>query len=247
MPPPLPAARLFAPLAFALPLLLPVFGCAALGVGGSSASRELAQLDADYVAATLAERPDLASLHGDRRGDGRLEPVTEASLARARGRVGILAERLGHISREALAPRDAARRDSLAAWLAAERAELDTNRWERDPAAYLDLAGHSIERMTGGRRGCLRVQAIARRLTRVPEVLRSARVNLREPPRGLIEAALPGYERLLGLYRVTLPGFAAPCRDANSLADLAEADSAAVRATVEFVDYLRRDLLPRAR
>jgi hypothetical protein len=90
------------------------------------------------------------------------------------------------------------------------------------------------------------MRSLARPLVRVPDVLRAARVNLREVPRLLAEQAAPRYERLLRLCREDLPRIATGCRDGATQANLAEADTTAVRAVVEFLGYLREDLLPRA-
>ena len=213
------------------------------------ADARVARLADEYRDGLLADRPDLASRLGDHRGDGRLEPVTQASLARESARLRSLAGRLDSIPRASLAPAAALERDALAARIAAARHELEVaRRWERDPAAYLDLAGDAIAALMkrGAGSTCARARAMVRRLERVPDVLRAARINLREPPRALIEAALPGYEDLLRFYRGGLPAFGDRCREPRTQADLAQADSTAVRSVEDFLDYLRVDLLPRA-
>jgi len=213
------------------------------------ADARVTRLADEYRDGLLADRPDLASRLGDHRGDDRLEPVTQAALARGAARLRSLAARLDSIPRASLTPAAALEHDALAARIAAARHELEVaRRWERDPAAYLDLAGDAIAALMRRSAGptCARTRAMARRLARVPDVLRAARINLREPPRALIEAALPGYERLLRFYRGGLAGFGERCREPRTQADLAQADSTAVRAVEDFVDYLRVDLLPRA-
>jgi hypothetical protein len=231
--------------------LLSGASCAAahLGLERRSAEQALTRLVSEQVERELAARPDLSTLHGDHRGDDRLEPVTQASLARDRVRLKDLARRLDDVPRAALPPERAAERDSLAARISAALRDLEvTRRWERDPSAYLDLVGRAVETLVerGAGSSCARAHAMARRLQRVPDVLRAARVNLAAPPRDLIEASLPGYERLIGFYRGDLPGFGAQCHDPRTQADLAEADTTAVRAVTGFLDYLRADLLPRA-
>jgi hypothetical protein len=247
---PTTSARRRGPVIVVALLLAAVAGVVApASARATPADARLAGLAHEYREGLLADRPDLASRSGDHRGDGRLEPVTQASLARAVARLRSLAARLDSIPRDALAPAAARERDTLAARIAAARHELEVERrWERDPAAYLDLAGDAVATLM--RRGpgptCLRTRDLARRLARVPDVLRAARINLREPPRALIEGALPGYERLLGFYRGGLAAFGARCHEPRVQADLAEADSTAVRAVADFLDYLRVDLLPRA-
>jgi hypothetical protein len=245
---PAAARRLLAAAAVALLLAtLPRVGSTA--ARAKPADARLARLADEYRAGLLADRPDLASRLGDHRGDDRLEPVTQASLERESVRLRGFAARLDSIPRATLSAAAALERDVLAARIAAARQDLEvTRRWERDPAAYLDLAGDAIAALMRRDAGqtCARARAIARRLACVPDVLRAARVNLREPSRALIEGALPGYESLLRFYRAGLPGFGARCREPRTQADLAQADSTAVRAVEDFLDYLRVDLLPRA-
>jgi hypothetical protein len=229
--------------------------CAAtlLAVAGACAAAaapvRVEPLAREFRAHRLASRPDLASRAGDRRGDARLEPVTQASLAAEAGWLLDFARRLESVPRAALAPAARATHDSLAAWTARAGAEIAIERrWERDPAAYLDLVDGAIRALLPGpdRSACARARAVAARLARVPDVLRAARVNLREPPRELVAAALPGCERALELYRAELPAFGGRCREPRTQADLAEADTLAVRALEGFLGYLREDLLPRA-
>src|SRR5439155_23822513 len=83
-------------------------------------------------------------------------------------------------------------------------------------------------------------------LAQVPEVLRPVLFNLRATTRIYTEVAISQFEGVLRLYREDVPAAAAGCRDARIQADLAEADSDAVRATEEFLAFLRDDLLSRS-
>ena len=243
-------ARSFPPPAASWPgaALLLALAAVAAGAPGATPPR-LETLGREYREHRLAVRPDLATLAGDRRGDGRLEPVTQATLLAEAEWLRRFAARLEAVPRDGLSPAGRSLRDSLAARVARQRDELEvTRRWERDPSAYLDLAGAAMRPLLDGRgvAACARARSLAKRLERVPDVLRAARVNLREPPRRLLEEALAGYERLLAFYREDLPAFGARCREPRTQADLAQADTLAVRAAEDFLRYLREDLLPRA-
>jgi hypothetical protein len=80
----------------------------------------------------------------------------------------------------------------------------------------------------------------------VPEIVRSARVLLREPSRPAVLAAIIQSHESLDFLRRTLPALTRDCREPALQADLAEADTLAVRAIEEFRVALREDLLPRA-
>jgi hypothetical protein len=227
-------------------------GAPALPVGpaASAAPAAVARLEREHRKHRLAVRPDLATRAGDRRGDARLEPVTQASLAAEAGWLRDFAARLGAVPRDGLAPAARAALDSLAAATARAHAGIAVERrWERDPAAYLELVEDAVRALLPGRgrSTCLQARAVARRLARVPDVLRAARVNLRDPAPERVAGALPGYERTLRLYRAELPAFGARCREPRTQADLAEADTLAVRAVEDFLRYLREDLPPAAR
>ncbi len=211
--------------------------------------QSVSRLADEYLDGLLAARPDLATRLGDHRRDALLEPMDERALDAEEARLAALEQRLASISRPDLSAAGALERDVLSARLEAERVELETVRpWQRDPAAYLALAGDAIQSVLerGPLSPCERSRALARRLARVPEALRGARVNLRDPPRVLVEEAGPALKRLLRFYRESLPDYATICRDERNQADLAQADSAAVRAASDFMDYLAVDLRPRA-
>ena len=80
----------------------------------------------------------------------------------------------------------------------------------------------------------------------MPEVLRAAKINLKNPPEIATRSAIGQFEGALRLYRERLPEAAQECRDASIVASLSEADSGAVRAVQSFVQFLREDLLPRS-
>jgi len=222
-------------------LLLALALPAAAGAGPD----RLGALAREYREHRLAVRPDLATLAGDHRGDRRLEPVTQASLIAEAAWLDDFARRLAALPGDGLSPPAAAERDSLAARTVRARAEIVVaRRWEQDPTAYLDLVDGAIRTMTAPPRGsaCARTRAAADRLARVPEVLRSARVNLREPEPQRADDAAAGCARLLELCRVAVPALGARCREPRLQADLAEADTLAVRAVEDFARWLREDI-----
>src|SRR5207249_5498503 len=117
-------------------------------------------------------------------------------------------------------------RDLHSARLGRERLELEEVRsWERNPNAYLELVAGSIQSLvqrafatpTG------RLRSVTARLRMVPEVLRSARINLRHPPRVFTETAIGQFEGALRLYRSDLPAFAERVREARLIGAFVEA------------------------
>lgn len=121
--------------------------------------------------------------------------------------------------------------------------------YQKNPASYLPMLEGSIRSLLDRRLGsvCNRIRSISQRLQYVPEVLRAAQINLREPSRVAVEAAIPRYEAVLALYRNELPSRAQSCRDASNNASLAQADTQAVRSTQQFLEWMREDLVPLAK
>lgn len=226
--------------------LVPAF-CLALACVAppADAAREDARVRAlgeEWLARLVERSPERASILGLRDHDHRLVPVTQATLDEDRAWNRAFAARLARIPAERLSPASALERDLLAAEAARTVAWLEDIRpFERDPAAYLPLIAGSVrtvlERPSGS--PCARVRTAAQRLTQMTEVLRAARINLRDPPAPLVDAALAPLEGVLRFYRETVPALATGCRDPRVQADLAQADTAAVRALESFLAHLR--------
>lgn len=230
--------------AAALPLLLAALVRPATAV---TTDERLRALGDEFVARWLARAPHEATRLGVHGADGVLKPVTRTTLAEDLAWLQGFRARLASIPLADLSEARAIERDLLAGRVERQLVDLEVIRpFERDPGAYLPLVAGSIEsvleRPTAAT--CQRLRLGARRLSSVPEVLRAARINLRNPPRELTEIAIDLYAGVLRFYRETVPRLATGCRDARMQADLAQADTTAVRAVEDFLLYLREDLLP---
>jgi uncharacterized protein (DUF885 family) len=223
-------------------------GVAAPAFAESPDSR-LQKLGDEFLDGWFTRRPHLATGFGLHGWDGRLVPTTAASVASDLAWLDGVQARLGQIPRAALSAGRAQEHDLLASRIERERIELDQVRaWKRDPGVYVEPVAGSVlavlERDFAS--PCERVVLATRRLRLVPEVLRAARVNLEDPPRVHTEAAIAQLEGVLDFYRSGLPALTRECREPQLQADLAEADSQAVRAVEQFLEMLRVDVLPRS-
>jgi hypothetical protein len=217
--------------------------------GAQSADARFQTLAADYLDGWLARRPHLATRLGVHDWDSHLEPVTGASVAADLEWLEGIRARLDGIPREALPFERAQQYDLLAARVERDRLELAGVRpFENDPGMYVDLVAGSIRSVLGCEFAspCERTLLATRRLRRVPEVLRAAEVNLKRPSRVSTEEAIERFQGALEFYRVGISSLASGCRDPRVQADLAEADSGAVRAVTGFLRRLREDVLPRS-
>jgi len=214
------------------------------------AERRFDALAEAFLDGWLDRHPQVATGLGVHAWDGVLRPVTQATLAEDAAWYRSFRARLAAIPRGGLSFERALDHDVLAARIESELLDLEVIRpYQTHPNAYVELVAGSIQSLLERdvASPCERVREATRRLGQVPEVLRAARVNLENPPEIFTRVALQQLAGALTFYRSEVPALAAGCRDPETQADLAEADSAAVRALESFLDYLRDDLLPRSR
>ena len=198
--------------------------------------------EADFRAHVVAARPDLASRFGFGGADARLEPVSEATLARDAAWLAAFTARVAAIDRAALRAREAAALDSLRARSVREREPYARGAWRFEPALYLALGPGAVLDVSGAPRTspCGRGRNTVGRLRALPEVLRAARINLGTAAGAAGEEAAAPWRAAMDSLRA-LPGRLAGCRDPMREADLVEADSLALAACERFVQFLREE------
>jgi uncharacterized protein (DUF885 family) len=236
--------RCLAVLLLALALLAP-----AIPASAAKDDERFQRLADEFLGHWLTQRPHVATRLGIHDHDDRLVAVTQASLTAEGGWFRDFRRRLAEVPRRNLTFDHVLDYDVLSARVDRELLDLEVIRpFETNPNAYLDLIAGSIQvlmqRDFASR--CVRLRSVTRRLLQVPEVLRAAQINLTRPPRIYTEVAISQFQGALRLYREEVPAFARSCKDPRSQADAAEADSIAVKATEDFVAFLRDDLLARS-
>ena len=222
----------------------------AASVRADSPDARLQKLGDEFLDGWFTRRPHLATAFGLHGWDARLAPVTAGSVTSDLAWLEAVRARLDAIPRDALSFARAQEHDLLAAWIERERLELaEVRAWERDPGVYVELVAGSVLSLLEHdfASPCERTVLATRRLRLVPEVMRAARVNLRDPPRVHTEIAIARLAGVLEFYRLGLTELTAECREPLLHADFAEADSQAVRAVEQFLEMLRVDVLPHAR
>ena len=210
----------------------------------------LQTLGDEFVARRLARAPHAAPRGGVHAGEPLARTVTALTLAEDLAWLRDFRDRLAAVPHDEPAGERASARALLDAAVDRELLELEVLRpFQRDPGAYVALVAGSVEAALDRSSGspCSRLQRAARRLAEVPEVLRAARLNLKDPPRIFTELAIERFAGVLRFYREDVPRLTAGCRSARMQADLAQADTIAVRAVAAFLSYLEEDLLPASR
>lgn len=233
-------------------VLLTLAALAAIVAGPAFAQKgdsRFGRLGDEYLAHWLERQPQVATRLGIHDRDDRLVPVTQVSLQQEAAWLHDFRTRLQAVPRAELSFDRSLEYDVLASRVDRGLLEVEVLRpYETNPNAYLDLIAGSVQSLLQRDFAplCVRVRAAARRLAQVPEVLRAARINLKNPPRIATETAIGQYRGVLRLYRDELPAIAAGCKEPSIQADVAEAAGAASQAVEEFVHFLEDDLLPRS-
>jgi uncharacterized protein (DUF885 family) len=210
----------------------------------------LTALADEFIQRQLTREPGLATRLGVHDSDAKLYPVTQATLADDARWFHDFEQRLMRTDRKTLSLERALEYDLLLSRTRARLLDLEVIKpFERNPNAYLNLIAGSVQGLLQRdfANVCDRLRSASARLRQVPEVLRAAQINLSNPPRIYTEVAIGQYGGALRFYREVVPQMAASCKDPAVLAELAEADSGAVRAVEGFLSFLREDLLSRSK
>ncbi len=172
--------------------------------------------------------------------EAKLVPVTEATLRSDGAWLAAFAARIDTLDRAALPPHLAAALDTLRARVARERAPYASGAWRRDPDAYLHLGPWAVLDVarTPGTGACARAKHATGRLRALPEVLRAARVTMRDGRAQADEGTVLAWSAAMESLRA-LPARLSECREPYREADLVVADTLALDACREFVRFLR--------
>ena len=211
--------------------------------GDESASfRSLADAALAALYAAYPERATFAGIHDN---DAQLGDWSRAAVE---GRISSFRRHLGRLEGLPLASMpDEGYFDALllAARLRAELLELEeVRRWQRDPGHYRAVISEGLYGLAALRFGTpeRRRAMVVSRLRDVPVILSSARANLVEPARLFVEIAIDDFGGLLAFLKNDLPRAFGDAKDAA----FADALKLAVANLELFIEWLRKDLLPKA-
>ena len=203
-------------------------------------------LAAKYVQELLERHPETATRLGEHRNDARLDDYSreavDKDVAAARG---TLAE-LQKIDLARLPPEDSVDARILRNRLEGQVWSLTALReWEWNPMQYNPgqaLYGLVARDFAPPEQ---RLRSVIGRLNGIPAVLAAGRANLKNPPRVHTETAIAQIKGTIGL--INGPQFEGLVKQAPSLeAEFRTAQKKAVAALQEHVDWMQKELLPKA-
>ncbi|MDE3157104.1 MAG: DUF885 domain-containing protein [Acidobacteriota bacterium] len=213
-------------------------------------SEPLAHYVDDYLGYLHETHPTGATLDGVHAHDDLLEDLGRPAIdAQVRALAGFR-RRLDEMKVGELTPVERIEHRILAANVRARAFELEEVRtWERNPQTYADLLATSLagQALFAYAPAAERARRTLSKLRQVPRLLQAARDNVKEPPGIFVKVGLEAFRGARTFVERDLPRAFADVDDLHLLGDLADAQTEAVQALGEYIDYLERDQAPKAR
>ena len=204
----------------------------------------------DYLAYLHETYPTYATLDGVHTHDDLLEDLSRSSVENQARALSGFARRLDEIRLDALTPVEKVEHPVVGANIRARLLELEEVRvWERNPQLYADILASSLAGQMLFHYAPVeeRARRVLSKLRQAPRLLQSARENVKDPPGIFAKISLETLRGVLKLIETDLPKAFADVDDLHVLGDLADASIEAADALRAYIDYLERELAPRAR
>jgi len=232
---------------FVFTLALAVFTVAALPIPAIAAESPLESFFHRYLDERFALHPTEATALGDHRFDDRMDDVSPAALAKSLAHLKDTRTRLHkEISRATVSADERINFDifnhelEAAIWLREQ-----TGPWANNPRAYNEYISDSVFLiLTQSRLPKEKnvANAIAR-MKHIPAIVAAAKLNLKHPPRAVLETAIRQNKGSIGFYE---SGLFETVGETAQLAALKAEAARVVPVLKEYQQWLERDLMPRA-
>lgn len=204
----------------------------------------------NYLACLHEAFPTTATFDGVHVHDDLLEDLSRAAIDQHLRDLGSFARRLDAMNPGTLSATEQAERTMLASHIRGRLHEFEEIRtWERNPQHYaetlaLSLAAQALFAYAPAEQ---RARRVLSKLRQTGRLIQNARDNVKEPPGIYVKSALETLRGVLSFVERDLPRAFADVDDLSLLGDLADASTEATTAIGGYVDYLERDLGPRAK
>lgn len=204
----------------------------------------------DYLAYLHESGPTGAALDGVHTHDDLLEDFSREAIDSQIHALAGFSRRLNEINAEALTAPERVDHPLVASNIKARAFELEHVRtWERNPQFYADVLASSLAAQTLFNYAPAeeRARRVLSKLRQTPRLLRAARDNIKDLPGIYVKVGLETLRGAQTFIESDLPRAFAALDDLHILGDLADAQTEALDALKSYIDYLERDLGPRAR
>jgi hypothetical protein len=204
----------------------------------------------EYLTYLYEIHPTNATFDGVHLHDDLLEDFGRQAVDAQARDLGGFARRLAAIDPAGLTDTERLERPALDANIRGRLFELETVRtWERNPQHYADVLSTSLAGQTLFDYAPLteRARRVVSKLRQVPRFLQGARDNIKDPPGIFVKVGLESLRGTLRFIDEDLPRAFAALDDLHILGDLADASMEASAALGGYIEYLERDLAPKAK
>ena len=204
----------------------------------------------EYLAYLYEVHPTNATFDGVHLHDDLLEDFGRQAIDAQIRDLGGFARRLAAIDPARLTDLERLERPALDANIRARLFELEEVRtWERNPQHYADVLATSLagQALFDYAPIAERARRIVSKLRQVPRLVQAARNNIKDPPGIFVKVGLESMRGTLRFINDDLPRAFAPLDDLHILGDLADASTEASAALEGYIEYVEKDLAPRAK
>ena len=194
--------------------------------------------------------PTHATLDGVHTHDDLLEDVSRHGIDQeARALSGYL-RRLEEIDRDGLTRIESLEHRMLASHLRGRMFDLEAVRtWERNPQVYADILASSLagQALFTHAPAPERARRVLSKLRQTSRLIQAARDNVKEPPGIFVKVGIETMRGALKFIDDDLPRAFSSVDDLYLLGDLADAQQEASQAVASYIEYLEKEIAPKAR
>ena len=204
----------------------------------------------EYLAYLYEIHPTNATFDGVHLHDDVLEDFGRQAIDAQVRDLGGFGRRLAAIDPARLTDTERLERPALEANIRSRLFELETVRtWERNPQHYADVLSTSLAGQTLFDYAPLaeRARRVVSKLRQVPRFVQAAKDNIKDPPGIFVKVGLESFRGTLRFIDEDLPRAFSALDDLHILGDLADASVEASQALAGYVEYLEREIAPRAK
>ncbi len=194
--------------------------------------------------------PTHATLDGVHTHDDLLEDVSRQGIETETHALAGYLRRVDEIDVGGLTPVERLEHRMLAANVRGRMFELeDVRTWERNPQLYADILASSLagQALFTHASAPERARRVLSKLRQTGRVIQAARDNIKDPPGIFVKVGIETMRGALKFIDEDLPRAFSSVDDLHLLGDLADAQAEASQAVGAYVEYLEKDLAPRAR
>ncbi len=214
------------------------------------ASEPLPHFVDDLLGYLHETHPTHATLDGVHTYDDLLEDVSRHAIdAEVHALTGYL-RRLDEIAVDGLNPIERLEHRMLRDQVQARVFDIEVVRaWERNPQCYADTLASSLagQALFSHAPAAERARRVLSKLRQTPRLIQAARENIKEPPGIFVKVGIETMRGALKFIDEDLPRAFRDVDDLHLLGDLADAQAEASHAVGAYIEYLEKDVSPKAR